>query len=174
MQFQKIIFLQNWKSIFWPVFGVCSTQTLVKIYNRLSQKLVLCWTCKMLQISAKRGLDLRFVVEANTIFYLFFIYLLYLSKIQIFDSRSSQILGHYSTYYSTPKNGWISNIFQKARRGRVIRRSLKCWHVTARVLLLHGVGILKALLDLGKGSSRLCLGSFAMGIVQFTYIVMNL
>ena len=22
-----------WKSIFWPMFGVCSTQTLVKIYN---------------------------------------------------------------------------------------------------------------------------------------------
>ena len=45
----------------------------------------------------------------------------YLSKIQIFDSRSSQILGH----YSTPNNGWISNIFWIARRGRVIRRSLK-------------------------------------------------
>ena len=42
------------------------------------------------------------------------------SKIQILDSRLSRILGH----YSTPNKGRISNIFQIARRGQVIRRSL--------------------------------------------------
>ena len=42
----------------------------------------------------------------------------------VFDSRSSRILGHCSTNYSTPNNGRISNIFWIVRRGRVIRRSL--------------------------------------------------
>ena len=35
----------------------------------------------------------------------------YSCKKLIFDSRLSQILGHYSTYYLTPNNGRISNIF---------------------------------------------------------------
>ena len=48
----------------------------------------------------------------------------YSSKIQIFDLRSSQILGHYLTYYSTPNNGQIANIFWIARRGRVFAEVL--------------------------------------------------
>ena len=43
---------------------------------------------------------------------------------KIFDSRLSQILGHYSTYYSTPNICRISNIFRIARRSGVIFRSL--------------------------------------------------
>ena len=39
-------------------------------------------------------------------------------------STRGQILVHYSTYYSTLNNGRILNIFQIAKRGWVIRRSL--------------------------------------------------
>ena len=48
----------------------------------------------------------------------------YLCKKLVFDSRSSWISGHYSTYYLTPNIGQISNIFQIARLGQVICRSL--------------------------------------------------
>ena len=48
----------------------------------------------------------------------------YSCKKLVFDSRSSWILGHYWTYYLTPNIGQISNIFQIARLGRVICRSL--------------------------------------------------
>ena len=51
-------------------------------------------------------------------------YLPYSSKIQVFDSIPSQILGHYLAYYSTLNNGRILNIFRIAWRDRVICRSL--------------------------------------------------
>ena len=57
----------------------------------------------------------------------------YYRFLKIFDSSSSRVLGHYLTYCSTPNNARISNIFQKARRGWVIRQSLPLINITYQI-----------------------------------------